>query len=732
MVEILKVENLYKKYNNEEVLKNVSFSLNEGETLCIIGPSGSGKSTLLRCINNLEKIDNGTVIIDDTALITDGKYSDKKIIEKINSYTGMVFQDFNLFPHMNVLENITFAQEKVLKRNKEKAKEITNNVLKKIGLKEKANVYPCNLSGGQKQRVAIARCLAMSPKILCMDEPTSALDPELVGEVLKVIKDLSNENKTMIIVTHEIAFAREIADKIIFMDNGKIIEEGRDVIDKPQNERTKEFLKRFNYSKGEDNMEKTIDDIEPQSVFKFFKDISNIPRNSSKEEKVRDYIVEFAEERNLKYYTDEYFNIILTKEAEKEFKNYDTLAFQAHLDMVCEKTKESNHNFDTDPIELIIDGDYIKGNNTTLGADNGAGVAIMLALLDSNIKTPKLECIFTVQEETTMIGAKEIDTDKITSKRIISLDCGREGKMVISSANCLEWYGKIDIEYENNINLNDYYIYELNYSNFKGGHSGGNIADKTRGNPIKLGIDILKEIESVRIIDIKSSGKVNVIPRDFSAIFAVEKNSFNIEKVEETLVRQKEIFKEEFITLNKVRNIEDYIENIITKEVSKRIIDFISSYKNGALSFDDNNNQILSANFGAVNIVDNYIRMDYSLRSNNMKLREEYLNNLEKKVEENSVEIIWSQELYGFEPNYESSLVNKVSKLYESETNTKMEKIITQGVLEGGFFNYRMKDVDYIAIGPDTYDVHSPSERMSISSMERTWDLVKSIVTIKF
>ena len=733
MTEILKVENLYKKYNSEEVLKNVSFSLNEGETLCIIGPSGSGKSTLLRCINNLEKIANGTVIIDDTALITDGKYSDKKTIEKINSYTGMVFQDFNLFPHMSVLENITFAQEKVLKRNKEEAKEIANSLLKKIGLEEKASVYPCNLSGGQKQRVAIARCLAMSPKILCMDEPTSALDSELVGEVLKVIKELSNENKTMVIVTHEIAFAREIADKIIFMDNGKIIEEGKYVIDKPQNERTKEFLKRFNYSKGEEeNMETTIDNIEPKSVFKFFKDISGIPRNSSKEERVRDYILDFAKKRNLEYYTDKYYNIIVTKEADKEFKNYDTLAFQAHLDMVCEKTKESNHNFDTDPIELIIEDDYIRANDTTLGADNGAGVALMLALLDSNIKTPKLECIFTVQEETTMIGAKEIDINKITSKRIISLDCGKEGKMVISSANCLEWYGKIDIEYENSIDLNDYYIYELNYSSFKGGHSGGNIADKTRGNPIKLGIDILKEIDNVRIIDIKSSGKVNVIPRDFSTIFAVEKESFKIEKVEEIIAKQKEMFKEENIVLNKIRNIEDYIENIITKEVSKRIIDFISSYKNGALSFDDNNNQILSANFGAVNIVDNYIRMDYSLRSNNMKLREEYLNNLEKKVEENSVEIIWSQELYGFEPNYESSLVNKVSELYESKTNTKMEKIITQGVLEGGLFNYRMKDVDYIAIGPDTYDVHSPSERMSISSMERTWDLVKSIVSIKF
>ena len=248
MKEILKVENLYKSYNKEEILKDISFSLNEGETLCIIGPSGSGKSTLLRCINNLESIDKGKIAIDNNYLINKDKKFNKKTVKNIN--TTIVFQDFNLFPHMSVKENITFAQEKSLKRGKKEAEEIAIKMLKKIGLEEKKNFYPCNLSEGQKQRVAIARCLAMNSKILCMDEPTSALDPELVGEVLKVIKELSNENKTMVIVTHEIAFAREVADKIIFMDNGKIIESGKDVIDNPINERTKSFLERFNYGRS--------------------------------------------------------------------------------------------------------------------------------------------------------------------------------------------------------------------------------------------------------------------------------------------------------------------------------------------------------------------------------------------------------------------------------------------------------------------------------------------------
>ncbi len=249
---ILEVKNLNKKYDGVEIIKNLSFSVKKGETLVILGPSGSGKSTLLRCINKLEKIDGGNIIINGEQMIKEYKngkvvYSDKETLNKINMYTGMVFQDFNLFPHLTAKENITKALIKVLKKDKNEAENEAYKLLEKMGLKEKANAYPCNLSGGQKQRVSIARCLAIEPKLICMDEPTSSLDSELIGEVLNVMKELAKERRTMVIVTHEIKFAEEIADRVIFMDNGEIIEEGRpdEVIKRPKEKRTKEFLKRY-------------------------------------------------------------------------------------------------------------------------------------------------------------------------------------------------------------------------------------------------------------------------------------------------------------------------------------------------------------------------------------------------------------------------------------------------------------------------------------------------------
>ena len=228
---VLEVKELSKKYDNLEVIKNISFNVNEGETLVILGPSGSGKSTLLRCINNLEKITSGNITINGKEMIKEYKnsipiYNDKKILNKINMDTGMVFQDFNLFPHLTVKENITESLIYVLKMDKKSAEDRACELLQKMGLINKKDSYPCDLSGGQKQRIAIIRALAINPKILCMDEPTSSLDPELVGEVLEVIKKLAKEKVTMIIVTHEIKFAEEVADKVIFMDKGIIIEEG--------------------------------------------------------------------------------------------------------------------------------------------------------------------------------------------------------------------------------------------------------------------------------------------------------------------------------------------------------------------------------------------------------------------------------------------------------------------------------------------------------------------------
>lgn len=244
---IVKVTNLSKSFGKLEVIKDVSFSVEKGQVLGIIGPSGSGKSTMMRCINQLETVSGGTIEICGETLVKDGIYADKKKLREIGLHSGLVFQNFNLFPHFSVLKNITEAQIHVLKRSKAEAEEIARKLLAKMGLQNKEAAYPCELSGGQQQRVSIARALALNPDILFFDEPTSALDPELTGEILKVIRELADEKMTMVVVTHEMAFARDLCDTIIFMDGGVIVEQGKatDVINNPQNERTKAFLSKY-------------------------------------------------------------------------------------------------------------------------------------------------------------------------------------------------------------------------------------------------------------------------------------------------------------------------------------------------------------------------------------------------------------------------------------------------------------------------------------------------------
>ena len=249
---ILKVENIKKSFGNVEVLKDISFTLEKGEVLSIIGSSGSGKTTLLRCLNFLEFAEQGKIFVDDDLLVdfaTDLSQKDSQLRQKRLNF-GLVFQSFNLFPQYSILKNLTLAVqllENVKKNDKDKLKEIDNRameLLKRVGLEDKVNAYPCELSGGQQQRVAIARALMLSPKILCFDEPTSALDPELTGEVLRVIRELRDGDTTMIIVTHEMNFAKNASDKVIFMADGIIEETGNptDLFENPQSPRLKEFL----------------------------------------------------------------------------------------------------------------------------------------------------------------------------------------------------------------------------------------------------------------------------------------------------------------------------------------------------------------------------------------------------------------------------------------------------------------------------------------------------------
>ena len=253
---ILEVKNMHKSFGDTEVLKGVGFSMEQGEVISILGSSGSGKTTLLRCINFLETADKGQILVEGKTVF-DASESKKRRTSQIREAQlnfGMVFQQFNLFPQYNVLENITLAPKLLAKERpdfKQHKKEILDEInaealdlIERVGLSDKINNYPCELSGGQQQRVSIARALALKPKILLFDEPTSALDPELTGEILKVIRSLAEQDMTMIIVTHEIGFARNVSDRIIFMDKGIVAEDGtpEEVIDNPKNERTKEFL----------------------------------------------------------------------------------------------------------------------------------------------------------------------------------------------------------------------------------------------------------------------------------------------------------------------------------------------------------------------------------------------------------------------------------------------------------------------------------------------------------
>lgn len=237
---MIKVENLEKHYGNNHVLKGINLTINRGEVVALIGSSGSGKSTLLRCLNRLETISTGKITIDDICL-----NESTKNISMIRQEVGMVFQQFNLFPHMTVIDNVMIGPIQVLKRKKEEVEKEALELLKKVGLADKRDMYPAKLSGGQQQRVAIARSLAMKPKIMLFDEPTSALDPELVGEVLSVMKQLAFEGMTMVVVTHEMGFAQDVADRVVYLNDGKIVEDGdpKMVLRNPKSDQLKSFLR---------------------------------------------------------------------------------------------------------------------------------------------------------------------------------------------------------------------------------------------------------------------------------------------------------------------------------------------------------------------------------------------------------------------------------------------------------------------------------------------------------
>ena len=487
-------------------------------------------------------------------------------------------------------------------------------------------------------------------------------------------------------------------------------------------------------------------EIEPKIVVNFFKEISAIPRKSREEKAIREYLENFAKERNLEYEKDRYENIVIRKRV----NDSDVfLGLQAHTDMICEKNQDVQHDFSKDPITLFFEEDMIFANGTTLGADNGIGVAIILAVLDSVETAYKIEGIFTVQEDTTMIGAIEIDKNMIKSRKIISLDNGKEGKVLVSSANCNEWAVEFQAKKEK---CKYSEIYELSYSNFLGGHSGGNIGEENRGNPIKLLAEAIKTVEEFAIIDIFGGSRVNVIPRDANIKFAVNDSQglFNLKQV---LERQRQEYPMTQIVLEKVENNEiQRIENneetkenkedfinvfeeqknnlqyAFSTESSRKIIEILLEIKHGALQRDEKNNVILSSNLADIKIEEEKVIIEFSERANRKDLEKNLLKQISEFLERNELKIVWHQELKGVEKNPNSKLLKKAKDVYERLYNKEMEEVVSQGVVEGGFFADKIENCEYICIGPNTYDVHSPKERLSISSLQRVWEYLKELL----
>ena len=465
-----------------------------------------------------------------------------------------------------------------------------------------------------------------------------------------------------------------------------------------------------------------------KTVFlKYFYEISKIPRKSGNEEKIAKYLIKFAKERNLKYYTDSKFNVVIWKDASVGYEDKEILGFQCHTDMVCEKVDGSAHDFLKDSLDLIIENGFLKAKDTTLGADNGIGVAYILEILDSNLNMPKLECIFTSTEETTMEGIRFLDGKILKSKRIISFDNFLDTEILVSSATAKRWVSKIYMKkQEKDKNL---IYYKLNILGFKGGHSGIDIWDEKRGNSIKIVADMLNELESISIAEIKGGSSENVIPRDIKVVFAIEESERGIlEKLESKFEILKKVYGNIEIYLKELEYKEKEEIKIYSKEDTKRLLEYIVNYKNGPLEYDEEGNVILSGNLGKIESFENYVLLKYSVRYNDKNVGENLVSEIEENMEKYNVICEDSSYMLGYEEPKESKLLDIVEKAYIEVMGNIPKKKKSQACLECGYLGQKIENLEYIAIAPNIFDAHSPKERVEIVSANNVWRIVEKIV----
>jgi len=466
------------------------------------------------------------------------------------------------------------------------------------------------------------------------------------------------------------------------------------------------------------------------SVYRFFEEISQIPRGSYKEEKIADYLVDFAKKRNLKYIRDDMNNMIIFKNASSLYQGHEPIMLQGHIDMVNEKNKDSQHDFDHDPLELYVENGFLKAKGTTLGADDGCGVAIMLALLDDrDAKHPPLECVFTVQEEVGLLGAAHLDTSILKSKRMIGLDSGNEYEVTTSSSGGKRVSMYKDFTYEKN----DSPIYGLTVKGLTGGHSGGDI-DKERGNAIQLNIRLLhlllKQGIDVRLVEINGGLKDNAIARECVTVFASSSQPQEIEKILEKGFYD---LKAQYRTTEPHLCVEletDHCDYCMNAQDSEAIISTIYLCPNGCIakSMDIKGLTLISLNSGVVRTLDNKVEIIYSLRSPLKGAVDELTDKLDMIASIYGLVTHVNSEYGGWLYDPHSKIRKQMFKFFKNEYGLELKEKASHGGLETGIFKAKIKDLDIVTYGPNMSGIHSPDETLDLKSFIRVYEHLKDFL----
>ncbi|WP_427340147.1 aminoacyl-histidine dipeptidase [Caloranaerobacter sp. DY30410] len=474
--------------------------------------------------------------------------------------------------------------------------------------------------------------------------------------------------------------------------------------------------------------------LEPKAVFKYFEEISRIPRGSGNEKKISDYLVSFAKNHNLEVIQDDALNVIIKKGGTLGYESSPTVILQGHMDMVCEKDKEVEHDFEKDPLKLRVDGDFVRATGTTLGADNGIAIAYCLAILESNdIPHPPLEVVFTTEEETGMGGASALNPSNLKGKILINIDSEEEGKLLVSCAGGVRTriiLPIVKIQVDEKLNT-----YRIKVKGLKGGHSGMEI-DKGRGNANKLMGRVLKDIQKTLkfyLANISGGAKMNAIPREAEAAILI--NPEDEQKLNEKIKYWNEILSNEFKSSDPDVNVEleklnDNIDSVFSIETTEKVVDLLVMIPNGiqTMSMEIKGLVQSSTNLGVVAVKDNEVVFESAVRSSVRSLKYDIVSQTETVAKVIGAKFVTESDYPEWQYNPNSYIRKVFVKVYKDLYGKEPEITAIHAGLECGLFKEKLGDIDMISFGPNMYDVHTPNEHLSISSTKRTWDYLLAVL----